>query len=282
MKTKDEKYTQARRAITDPDHPAPGSEDPVGAALRPGRVVGIVSGGGMTNLALVISYLIGFQDRGHWLTYVRSERTGLFEVPSPFDFVCARGLAGYDQLGELIVAHDPQVEELLMALADDTTTHGPLLPSDWRQHLIEKTTAGRTPVVWVQDIQVGAPLALGRSDDYDGIPDQLSRLRDIAAETGAIIAVGHCMPHDWPDGWEMIVDGTDDTFVIASDLIRTGVAAAADIDNSDAGAEVATVNGGAGRGATISHHSHDAPPANFRRTIDTSFSRWRTTVMQGS
>ena len=262
MQSTGEKYTQARRAVA--ADPALGSQDPLRTALRPGRVVGIVSGGGGTNLALVIPYLIKFQDRGHWLTYLRSERTGLFEVPSPFDFVCARGLASYDEVGDLIAAEDPRAEALLMALPDDTATHGPLLAADWRQHLAEKAVGGRAPVVWIQDVQVGAPFAPRRRDEDsdEAIAEQLALLRDVAVESGAIVAVGHCMPYDWHDGWDVIVEGADDTFVIASDDTY-------DVD-------------GATRGATIEHHSHDAPPANFRRTIDTSFSRWRRTVMHAS
>jgi hypothetical protein len=119
-------------------------------------------------------------------------------------------------------------------------------------------------VVWIQDIQVGAPFAPRRRDEDsdEAIAEQFTLLRDVAVGSGAIVAFGHCMPYDSRDGWDVIVKGADDTFVIASD------------DTYDVG--------GATRGATIEHHSHDAPPASFRRTIDTSFSRWRRTVMHAS
>ena len=261
MQNTGEKYTQARRAIA--ADPALGSQDPVRAALQPGRVVGIVCGGGATNLGLVIPHLIALQDRGHHLTFT-SERKGLFEVPGPFDFVCARGLLSAEAMGELILADDdPEVGELVAALPSASVSPGPLPPGTWRTHLAAKATTARAPIVWVQDIQVGPPLALGRNDDiYDAIAQQLAGLRDIATETGAIVAVGHCMPYDSPEGWDVIVDGADDTFVIDSDDARSA--------------------GGVARGATIEHHSHDAPPASFRRTIDTSFSDWRLTVIDGS
>ena len=76
MNATGEKYTEARRAIAEVDA-GRHSRDPVRAALRPGRVIGIVSGGGGTNLGLVMPYLIQLQDRGHHLTYLTSEREGL-------------------------------------------------------------------------------------------------------------------------------------------------------------------------------------------------------------
>ena len=254
-----ETYMQARSVLLAEQGPRP-REDPIAVALTPGLVTGVVCGSGMYSFALLMPYLLKLEDRGHHLTYVMSEREGILELPSPFDFICARSLAAIDEMADKLSAEDPaDVHDLIRRLPDASSIPGPMAAGTWREHLLEKRSSGRPPVVWVQDVQVGPPLALGGDSGFDGIAAQLAGLRELATETDAIIALGHCMPYDSPDGWDLIVDGVDNTFVIETDGAPDG----------------------AGRlSATIEHHSSGGPPDPFQRKIDTSFDGWRSQYVQ--
>lgn len=254
-----ETYMQARSALLAAQGTPP-REDPIAVALAPGLVTGVVCGGGLTSFALLMPYLLKLEDRGHHLTYVMSERAGILELPSPFDFICARSLAAIDEMADKLDAEDPaDVHDLISRLPDAGSTPGPMAAGTWREHLLENRSAGRPPVVWVQDVQVAPPLALGGDPGFDAIPAQLAGLRQLATETDAIIAVGHCMPYDSPDGWDLIVDGVDNTFVI----------------------ETGDVPHNAGLlSATIEHHSSGGPPDSFHRKIDASFDGWRLKYLQ--
>jgi hypothetical protein len=264
-------YTEARRALLSERGESAGAvgADPIAEALRPGRVVGFVCGGGFVNLALAMPYLVGFEDRGHHLTYVMSAREGLLEVPSPFDFICARGLETPSKVAEILhgaaVGRDP-VKELLARLPDASSTHGPMADARWRDHLRERGCADRAPVVWVEDVQAGPPLLRGGEGGFDGIEAQLTGLRQLAAATGTIMMVAHCMPGDYPEGWEVVVDGVDDTFVITTTHRLDGPDGAED-----------WVPGAERR---IEHHSPAGPAYTFDRHIDTDFGGWRNLYVQ--
>jgi hypothetical protein len=137
--------------------------------------------------------------------------------------------------------------------------YGRSTDSAWRERAIRCTTEAGPPVIWVQDIQTHPPLARAGEDEFEGIGEQLAGLRAIAQQTQAIIAVGHCMPVDFIDGYEVILHGVDDTFVIDEE-----------VTSDDRGL----------RRATVEHHTQDAPAEEFERQIDTQFAAWRSVHMQ--
>jgi hypothetical protein len=269
-----EKYTEARRAVAGATGGSGAADpaDPIAVALRPGRVVGIVCGGGFVNLSLVMPYLIAFEDRGHHLTYVISEREGLLEVPSPFDFICARGFARTEQIAETLAGTDEdtnELEALMLSLPNASSTHGPMPDAAWRRHLREKAQPGKAAVLWVEDVQVGPPLARGGEGGFDGIEAQLDGLRRLAVETESIITVGHCMPAHYPDGWEVIVNGVDETFVISSKDTLGDEEFEEDSDGS-------AVDGG----RLIEHHGRNMPSYRISCDIDTRFGDWRSLYLE--
>jgi hypothetical protein len=110
---------------------------------------------------------------------------------------------------------DQQVEEAISAAAEGITViDPPTTIGEWVARLQAHSAEGATPVLWVQDIQVGAPFELSLRDDVDEIPDQLANLSELATETGAIVALGHCMSSDMRESWQTIVDGVDEAFIV--------------------------------------------------------------------
>lgn len=272
MRQTGEKYTEARRALggTDGGAGRPESADPIAAGLRPGRLVAFVCGGGFVNFSLVMPYLIQFQDRGHHLTYVLSERDGILEIPSPFDFACARGITSTEHVAEILADEDAgedAMNALIAGVPNASLTDEPMHDLLWARHLREKTATGRAAVLWVNDVQVGPPLARAGEGGFDGIADQLVGLRRLAVETGAIIALGHCMPAHYRDGWDVIVNGVDETFVISSHV-------------DDAPEDHAEQPGDDGGRMRIEHHWKGGPAYSFPCEVDTGFGRWRSAYMR--
>jgi hypothetical protein len=254
-----EKYTVARRALAGDDG---GSrrEDPITAALRPCRMTGFVSGGGMTTLGLVLPHLLRLEDEGHHLTiapHISGQRGHpMSELPSLLDQVTARGLATPQRMAEDLAGELTLLRQLAERMPGSSLLPGATRDSRLSNHLRENERDGRTAVIWVQDVQTDPPLTRGGDGGFDGIEAQLDGLRRIARETGAIVVVGHCMPPEYEDGWEVLRAGADDTFVIADD---TRLAATDDHIDS----------------AVIEHHAADQPAYRFEREIDLRFGTWR-------
>ena len=263
MEATGEKYTLARRAVLNGDGSDGTWADPVRTALRPGTVTAVIAGGGMNNLGLVMPQLIALLDTGHQLMTVLSERRGLLNVPSPFDFVVARGVTDSAEVDRLLQQDDwDRLADLVSRGADGITfVDGPVVPSVWREELEARRERDLMPVLWVQDIQVGPPCAIGRGDEFEQIPRQIEELRFLARGTGAIVALGHCMILEDEEGWRPVVDAVDEAFVIDADLV-----------SPEEPAEP--------RGATILHYRDGQSEGVFRRKLDTNFCRWRRVVLR--
>jgi hypothetical protein len=258
-----EKYTEARRAMQGKDdrHETPRAAiGEVDAPLRPGSVTAFVCGGGMTNLGAAMPSLVRLIEAGHPLSMVIGARQGLLGLPSEIDFAIARKLATVDEVVELIVSEDAAALERLVghAIPNILTVDAPMLTSSWRELLAGVGATERAAVLWVQDIQVGAPMAGGSGNEVDQIPWQIDCLRELARETGAIVALGHCMPDQIREGWSEVAEGADETFVITDKVTS-------DTDLSKP------------RVATLLH-IRDSIERTFSATIDTSWGEWRREV----
>ena len=255
-----EKYTTARRALLADGHDN-GSADPIEAALTPGSVIAFVCGGGMTNLALVMPTLVKLRGRGHKLMCMLSERHSM-ALPSAGDFAVVSGAATVNEVVDAYRSDaDDQVEAAIFAAAEGVTVvDGPTTFGEWVEQLQTRSSRGLAPVLWVQDIQVGGPFALGSRNDVDEISDQLAGLHDLARETGAIIALGHCMSFDMRESWQMIVDGVDETFVVDD--------------------EEQSVWGRDPTKLTL-HHFRGRQKTLISRVVDHRFSSWRAELAKG-
>jgi hypothetical protein len=109
---------------------------------------------------------------------------------------------------------------MLEQAQENITLAGVLRFPQWRDLIGQLSRdAGCAPVVWVQDIQIDTPLddyPKGELSEYDQVPIQLSGLRDLAEQTGAIIAVVHVLPGD-EVGWRVVSGIADDTLVLEED-----------------------------------------------------------------
>lgn len=261
-----ENYTTALRAILaergeNGGGRAPAAVPLISDALRPGTVTTVVSSGGATNLAVILGDLVALRDAGHPVFIAGHDSgRGLAGLPSPVDLMWATGTATIDRIRELISADDTDALVRLHDRANAGVVYlsRPLTSAEWEQQLAV-SDEDRPAVVWVQDIQVDAPVAdwpTGRHlSEHDQVPVQLTALKDLARETGAIVAAGHCGSPDDESDWRMISGIASET-VLVSDKLRSD-------DNPQVPATVRRLDGGGG-------------DRTEKVTLDMSFWEWRS------
>ncbi len=227
MRETGEKYTVARRALIaerDTHRNLPLLRE----TLTPGTVTAAVSGDGMTNWAFLLPGIVDLVEKGHPLLVADhdSGQRGLWTPGSPLDIVAARGHAGPRELARLLdgEAYD-ELEELIGSATNKAWYFkGPMVSAEWQRAAAECGEVA--PIIYVQDIQVDYPLADyglpgGSRSGVDAIPDQAAGLHLLARKSGAIVALGHCMPAELREGWEILIEHTDTLFVIDSELHET-------------------------------------------------------------
>jgi len=206
-----ENYTTALRAITGG---AGGGLSPVASALKPGTVTIAVCGGGMSNTALLLPEILRLARAGHPLVIRPGQREGITELPSLVDLAVLAGTLPLDQASA--AANEDGLAALVAAVEETKVAAMYLGGAMLRTRLVSQIRQlqaeyGKPAVIWVQDVQVAGAVALGPDAEPE---DQVAALLDVAQQSGAIIAGGHCMPSEYEPGWEDVAAAASEAFVI--------------------------------------------------------------------
>lgn len=206
-----ENYTTALRAITGGNDG--GALSPVASALTQGTVTIAVCGGGMSNTALMLPEMLRLARAGHPLVIRPGQREGITELPSVVDLAVLAGTLPLDQAAA--VAND-DLAALLAAVEKTKVAAIYLDGSMLRAELVSQieqlqSDYGKPAMIWVQDVQVAGAVAIPGDAEPD---DQVAALLDVARQSGAIIAGGHCMPSEYEPGWEDVAAAASEAFVI--------------------------------------------------------------------
>jgi hypothetical protein len=235
-------------------------------ALRPGTVTVAISGGGAGNLGLVLPDLVRLRNAGHTVLAAKHDSgRGIVDLGSPLDFAWAGGYATIAEIRAMLAERAP--DEIVRFVT--RANHGirflarPLSMGEWRE-LIKEATAnpGKQPVVWVQDIQTNGAIAgwpgSSRLSEYDQVPLQLSGFKELAEDTGCIVAAGHVLPDDEP-GWRVVAGIATEVMVLDEESPRLS--------------EVAKP-----REVELRHLNPNGDDWTTTATLDTSFWDWRDAI----
>ncbi|MEZ5121861.1 MAG: hypothetical protein R2736_09835 [Solirubrobacterales bacterium] len=205
-------YTTALRAVTGRD--GGGARSPIASALKPGTVTIAVCGGGMSNTALMLPEGLRLARAGHPLVIRPGQREGIIELPSLVDLAVVAGTLPLDQASA--AANEDGLAVLLAAVAETQVAARHLDGAMGRTTLVSEIQQlqaeyAKPAIIWVQDVQVAGAVAIAG----DAGPEvQVAALLDVAQQSGAIIAGGHCMPSEYEPGWENVAAAASEAFVI--------------------------------------------------------------------
>jgi hypothetical protein len=175
--------TVARRALAgDDDGRAVRREGPIAAVLRPGRVTGFVSGGGMTTLGSVLPHLVRLEDEGHHLSIAPhgSGQPGdpMSELPILLGQVIARGLSTPMEMAQDTATDRTLLRQVAEHMPASSLRSGATRDSRLADHLREHARKG----------QAGSALGPGRADRPAADPRWRGRVRRDRSLSG------------WPEG----------------------------------------------------------------------------------
>ncbi|MDO8184655.1 hypothetical protein Q5424_04820 [Conexibacter sp. JD483] len=195
-----EKYTQAYRALTEPD-------DGFIPEVVPGKVTAVMSSGGHLNLDLIAPALTAALATGQRLIVVPYEGRTVYSLPGLLDLAVMRGITDDDAIAEIFATRDRARLARIFEAVDDIEFWMPRVPQTrWEEKLDNQT------VVWVQDVQAAAPLGGVEGDPFrdHGMRAQLTTLRRIARDTGAGVAIANCT--DIQKDWKLVAECVDTAY----------------------------------------------------------------------
>jgi hypothetical protein len=276
MEETGQKYTTALRAVLaerEQSGGAPASPS-VGLKLEPETLTAVIGGGGMTNLALVMPWVVRSADEGRRVVVAANEgKLDPWGAASPFDFLIAGGRVSREEFTRLWASKEKADRERLLGLVDSgfpsvSFASGPLTSSAWISSL-NSSESGKPSILLVPDIQVDRAVsdrpsqeASADVSDFDLLPTQATGLRTIARQAKAIVIVCHCASTGDEEGWGLLGQIADESVVLSDDLWDS---------------EERVVP------AKLAFHSRWTSGMEPTRTgsvrIDTSFSEWRNDVM---
>jgi hypothetical protein len=276
MEETDEKYTEALRVVLAEREQSGGATatPSVGLKLEPETLTAVIGGGGMTNLALVMPWVIRSADEGRRVVVAANEgKLDPWGTASPFDFLIAGRRVSREEFTRLWTSEDEADRERLLGLVDSgfpsvSFASGPLASSTWISAL-NSSESEKPSILLVPDLQVDRAVsdwpsqeASAEVSDFDLLPTQATGLRMIARQAKAIVIACHCASTGDEEGWGLLEQIADESVVLSDDLW-------------DAEERVVP--------AKLEFHSRWAPGIEPTRTgrvrIDTSFSEWRNDVM---
>lgn len=276
MEETGEKYTEARRAVLAEREQSGGAtgSPSVGLKLEPETLTAVIGGGGMTNLALVMPWVVRGADEGRRVVVAANEgKLDPWGAASPFDFLIAGGRVSREEFTRLWASEDEADRERLLGLIDSgfpsvNFASGPLTSSAWISAL-NSSESGKPSILLVPDLQVDRAVSDWPSQeasvevsDFDLLPAQATGLRMIARQAKAIVIACHCASTGDEEGWGLLGQIADESVVLSDDLW-------------DSEEQVVP--------AKLEFHSRWVPRIEPTRTesarIDTSFSEWRNDVM---
>lgn len=276
MEETGEKYTEARRTVLAErvQSAGPTGSPSVGLKLEPETLTAVIGGGGMTNLALVMPWLVRCADEGRRVVVAANEgRLGPWGTGSPFDFLIAGGKVSREEFTRLWASEDEADRERSLALVDSSFpsvsfASGPLTSSACISALAP-SEGGKPSVFLVPDLQVDqavsdwpSPEVSAEVSDFELLPTQATGLRRIARQAKAIVVGCHCASTGDEEGWGLLKQIADESVVLSDDLW-------------DAEKRVVP--------AKLEFHSRWTPGIEPTHSgsalIDTSFSEWRNDVM---
>lgn len=271
-----EKYTKALRAVLAEREQFGGAtaSASVGLKLEPETLTAVIGGGGMTNLALVMPWVVRSADEGRRVVVAANEgKLDPWGAASPFDFLVAGGRVSREEFTRLWSSEGEADRKRLLGLVDTGFpsvgfASGPLTSSAWISAL-NPSESGKPSILLVPDLQVDRAVsdwpsqeASAEVSDFDLLPTQATGLRMIARQAKAIVIACHCASTSDEEGWGLLGQIADEAVVLTDDLWD---------------AEEGVVP------AKLKFHSRWVPGIEPTRTetvrIDTSFSEWRNDVM---
>jgi hypothetical protein len=277
MKETGEKYTEALRAVLAEREWSGGivGSPSVGLKLEPETLTAVIGGGGLTNLALVMPWVIRCADEGRRVMVAANEgKLEPWGLASPFDFLIAGGKVPSEEFTRLWISKDKGDRQRLLELVETgyptvSFASGPLTSSAWISGLERSSESGKPSVLLVPDLQVDravsdwpSPEVGAEVSDFDLLPTQATGLRTIARQAKAIVVGCHCASTSDEEGWALLGQIADESVVLVNDLW-------------DADEHVVP--------ARLEFHSRWAPGTEPTHTgsarIDTRFAEWRNEVV---
>ena len=271
-----EKYTEARRAVLAEREQSGGTtgSPSIGLKFEPETLTAVIGGGGMTNLALVMPWVVRCADEGRRVVVAANEgKLDPWGMASPFDFLVAGGKVSSEEFTRLWTSEDKADRERLLGMVDSrfpsvSYASGPLTSSAWVSALAP-SESGKPSILLVPDLQVDravsdwpSPEVSAEVSDFELLPTQATGLRTIARQAKAIVVCCHCASTSDEEGWGLLGQIADESVVLSNDLWD---------------AEERAVP------AKLEFHSRWAPGIEPTHTgsvrIDTNFAEWRNEVM---
>lgn len=228
-----EKYTEALRAVLAERQGGGGSTGPssVGLKLEPETLTAVIGGGGLTNLALVMPWVVGSAEAGHRVVVAANEgKLEAWGMASPFDFLVAGGKVSAEDLAELWISEDEADRKRLLALVEGaypsiSFAAGPRAADEWVSALTASPAGGKPSILLVPEIQVDRAVsdwppaqASAGVSDFELLPTQATGLRSIARQAKAIVIVCHCAGIGEDGGPGMLGQIADESVVLVDDL----------------------------------------------------------------